>query len=149
MHQGSGGLRDGSERHCKVLVIDDERPVGELIQDVLRRSGCQVDLSSGGEESLRVAAEGDHDLVISDFSIPGLNGLEFARRFGLARPGIGVLIVSACLDPETVVALEQQPNVLGLVRKPFDIFDLVDRVRGCLEGGESLLSRAQRFKMEA
>ncbi|MFH0946408.1 MAG: response regulator [Planctomycetota bacterium] len=148
MRLGTDGLPGGASRQYKVLVVDDERPVGELIQDVLRRSGCQVELSSGGEESLRLAVEGDHDLVISDFSIPGLNGLEFARRFGLARPGTGVLIVSACLDPETMEALERQPNVLGLVRKPFDIFELVDRVRGCLEGDESLLARAHRLRME-
>ncbi len=112
----------------RILVIDDEKPVAELIRDILRRQGFTVTVSAGGEGALVEAATGDYDLVISDYAIPGLNGLEFARRLGARRPEVLILVVSGFLDVETVDALEEEPNVAGWLRKPFDIFDLMKRV---------------------
>ena len=128
----------------RVLVIDDEKPVSDLICDVLRRHGYAVDAHSGGEAALTVAIGGDYGLVISDFAIPELNGLEFTRRFGVARPDVAVLIVSAFLDQDTLQALDEQANVRGLVRKPFDIFELVDRVDACLKIEQIPSSRSRR-----
>jgi len=121
----------------RILVIDDEPSVAMLIRDVLQRRGFDVLTHEGGEEALELAARGDIDLVVSDFAIPGLNGLEFARRYRTVRPDVQVLIVSAFLDGETEDALAAQPNVVGLIRKPFDIFELlreVERVFGDREG---------------
>jgi two-component system response regulator VicR len=129
--KGTHVIKNAS-RTRRILVIDDEQPVADLIRDVLRRHGYMVDVHSGGEAALEVASGGDYGLVISDFAIPGLNGLEFARQFGALRPEVAVLIVSAFLDPETARELETQQNVRGLIRKPFDIFELVDRVDACL-----------------
>lgn len=145
MRRDSDKQRSASQAG-RILVIDDEQPVADLISDVLRRHGYTVDVSSGGEAALQVAVRGDYGLVISDFAIPDLNGLEFARRFGDLRPEVSVLIVSAFFDSEITQALEAQPNVRGLIRKPFDIFDLVDRVDACLKIEQVPSSRA---RMEA
>ena len=125
----------------RILVIDDEPSVALLIRDVLQRRGFEVLTHEGGEAVLDVAADADIDLVVSDFAIPGLNGLEFARRFASLRPDVQVLIVSAFLDGETEDALAAQSNVAGLIRKPFDIFELlkeVERVFGQREGEAEL-----------
>lgn len=117
----------------RVLVIDDEPSVGEMIRNVLCAQGFEADVHAGGESALDVAQGGDYGLIISDFAIPDLNGLEFARRFHALCPTVNILIVSAFLDGETEEALSRQPNVLGLVRKPFDIFDLSGRVAQAFE----------------
>lgn len=125
---GSIGARIGFSDERRVLVVDDEETIADLIRDVLSRHGCVVDTNAGGRSSIDVAAEGRYGLVISDFAIPGLNGLEFVRALRMRNPLTQVLIVSAFLDPETVDQLRAEPSVVGLVRKPFDIFDLVRRV---------------------
>lgn len=134
---GSGGGAAARGGRARILVIDDEPSVAELIRDVLRRVGFHVETSSGGEESLSQAIRGDYGLVISDFAIPGMNGLEFARRFGLERPDVRVLIISAFLDHETIDALQEEPAVAGLMRKPFDIFELVQKVESALPGAQA------------
>lgn len=122
------GARFGFSDERRVLVVDDEETIADLIRDVLTRHGCVVDTNAGGHGSIDVAAGGRYGLVISDFAIPGLNGLEFVRALRMRNPQTQVLIVSAFLDPETVDLLRAEPSVVGLVRKPFDIFDLVRRV---------------------
>ncbi len=124
----------------RVLVVDDERTIAELIRDVLAHRGLSASTSTGGEDALRQAVEGDYRLVISDFAIPGMNGLEFVRRFRQAKPDGSVIIVSAFLDGETIDQLRAVGNVVGLIRKPFDIFDLARRVERFFAGGTSSAS---------
>ncbi|MBL8768793.1 MAG: response regulator [Planctomycetes bacterium] len=130
---GSIGARFGFSDERRVLVVDDEETIADLIRDVLTRHGCVVDTNAGGRSAIDVAADGRYGLVISDFAIPGLNGLEFVRALRMRNPHAQVLIVSAFLDPETVDLLRAEPSVVGLVRKPFDIFDLVRRVESHFE----------------
>lgn len=111
-----------------ILVVDDEPFIAGLLRDVLERRGFKVEISEGGEPALARAASGEFQLVVSDFAIPGMNGLEFARALGSRRPSCRVMIVSAFLDGETSEALSAEPNVVRLVRKPFDIFDLIRAV---------------------
>jgi DNA-binding response OmpR family regulator len=125
---GSIGARVGYSDERRILVVDDEETIADLIRDVLSRHGCVVDTSAGGRSAIDVAADGGYGLVISDFAIPGLNGLEFVRALRMRNARTQVMIVSAFLDPETVDLLRAEPSVVGLVRKPFDIFDLVRRV---------------------
>jgi two-component system, OmpR family, response regulator VicR len=125
---GTIGARNAFSVERRVLVIDDEQTIADLIRDVLCRHGMVVDTNTGGVRSIDLAARGNYGLVISDFAIPGLNGLEFVRALRGRSAQTQVLIVSAFLDPETVDLLRAEPSVVGLVRKPFDIFDLVRRV---------------------
>lgn len=126
---GHFGIHENRSRDGRrILVIDDEPAIADLIRAVLSRRGYQVVTSEGGEDALQEAMTGGYELVISDYAIPGLNGLEFARRLNCIQPETRVLIVSAFLDYWTVEELESEPNVVGLVRKPFDIFELSCRV---------------------
>lgn len=111
-----------------MLVIDDEVEVGAMIAEVLSSRGYHVEHSAGGEGAIDRAVAGRFGLVISDYAIPGLNGLEFVRGFARQDPHGRVLMVSAYLDPEAEAALRDHPAVVGWVRKPFNILDLIARV---------------------
>lgn len=134
--RSEGADRSGKGAGGRVLVVDDEPAVGGLMRDVLARFGHEVVVAAGGEEALAAVQEGAFDLVVSDYAIPGMNGLEFARRLGAERPGLRVLVVSAFLDPETEEALLAEPNVAGLLRKPFDILSFARRVAGLLRSDD-------------
>lgn len=114
-----------ARRQGRILVIDDERFIAELIRDVLRGKGLEVEVGSEARDAITRAESGRFDLVISDYAMPGLNGLEFTRRVRAKSPHTKVLIVSAYLDGEAVDALEAEPCFSGYLRKPFDIFQLV------------------------
>lgn len=112
----------------RVLVVDDEPSIAGLVRDILNQHGYQAEVSAGGESGLEQAASGRFDLVISDFAMPHLNGLEFARRLRELQGDGRVIIISALLEPEVQAALQAEPSVVGLLRKPFDIFELMRRV---------------------
>jgi len=127
-HAADDPAPDDSSAGRRVLVVDDEPAIAGLIQAVLSRRGYRVKTSEGGEDALLEATSGNYELVISDYAIPGMSGLEFARRLKGRRPEARVLIVSAFLDHKTVEEMDAEPNVVGLIRKPFDIFELTARV---------------------
>ncbi len=115
---------------ARILVVEDDREIAELIATYLRRDGAAVDLAASVAEAEAVSAIHGPDLVLLDLGLPGGDGLEFLRRFrswSLAP----VIIVSARESDEDKVA------GLGLgaddfVSKPFSPRVLTARVRAQL-----------------
>jgi CheY-like chemotaxis protein len=82
----------------RVLIVDDEWLVREMLADVLEEAGFVTCLASSATEALRLMRrEPAIDLVVTDVEMPGvLNGLDLARVLISQRPELGVLIVSGC-----------------------------------------------------
>lgn len=64
----------------RILVVDDEEDILELVRFHLAREGYQLTLAATGEEALKKAKRETFDLVVLDLMLPGLDGLEVARR---------------------------------------------------------------------
>lgn len=75
---------DGREGH--ILVIDDEEDVADLISEILKREGYQVDCASSGEEGLELATTHDYDAILTDMNMPGISGRGFHEALGRRRP---------------------------------------------------------------
>jgi CheY-like chemotaxis protein len=120
----------------RILVIDDEDAIARLISLVLRRTGVEIATASSAAEALERLAQEEVAVVVSDLAMPGMSGLELARRLETSHPRVRMLVVSAMVDPDTERALEAQANVRGIVRKPFDVFELAERVGALLERPE-------------
>jgi DNA-binding response OmpR family regulator len=65
---------------ARVLVVDDERVVTEVVGRYLQREGYEVSLASSGDEALRLAQEWVPDLIVLDLMLPVVDGLEVCRR---------------------------------------------------------------------
>ena len=84
----------------RILVVDDASPVAETIQAMLSELGHAVDISGDGQDALNKFAPGKYDLIITDYSMPKMNGLELAQRRQKARswaadtPGDGLYLHS-------------------------------------------------------
>lgn len=116
----------------RVLVVDDEKDIRELVADVLKEGGYEVETASGGEEALSLARDNDFDLVATDLGMPGLSGWEVARGCREISPGIAVILLTgwgAVLDPREA----EEAGVNRILKKPFDMGDLLQAVEELLQ----------------
>ncbi len=116
--------------NTKILVVDDEPPIVELLAYNLRRANYSVLTARDGKEALEVAGQAQPDLVILDVMLPKLDGLEVCRA--LRRNGNTPIIMLTALDSELdrVVGLELGAD--DYVVKPFSVRELLARVRNVL-----------------
>jgi DNA-binding response OmpR family regulator len=102
-------------RRLRVLIVDDEPDMLALLQAVLvMRDWEVIGRASDGETAVRIAGDITPDLVIVDYMMPGLNGIETAERIKATRPASEVLLFSA-LDLENEAAAH--PAVDRFLRK--------------------------------
>jgi signal transduction histidine kinase/ActR/RegA family two-component response regulator len=102
----------------RILVIDDERDVAEILADVLSRDGHQVVACLDGEAGLARFQEAEFDLVVTDLGMPGISGWDVAREVRARRPGTPVAMVTGWgdrIDPAEASAR----GVDFLLAKPF------------------------------
>ncbi len=132
------------ERTVKVLVIDDEPDVRNLIAEALRRSGFEVVTAADAKEAIGQFLGGDVDMITLDHRMPGMLGAELhallSREFGagkrttdfVAKKLPPILIVTATPDLEEVVRAEFGEGVVGVLAKPISIEKLVSIVEDTL-----------------
>ena len=113
-----------------ILFVDDEESLLLAGRDVLQRLGYRVTARLGGEQALETlgAAPQDYDLVISDVTMPGMNGVEFAVRVREIRPGIPIVFTSGYSDPISP-AEAKQLGISEILTKPYRIRDLGAAIR--------------------
>ena len=117
----------------RILVIEDDTDIRELIRHNLSREGYEVACTSEGEKGLRMVEKERYDLVLLDLMLPGLHGLEVCRRIrsNAALRGTGILIVSA-KDEEADIVTGLELGAEDYLVKPFSIRVLLARVRAVL-----------------
>ncbi len=115
----------------RVLVVDDEPDVRELLRQMLARAGCQVRTSQDGAEALALfAREGrDIDVVILDLMMPRMSGRDVFAALRRLDPGVKVLVASGySLDGEAQALLDD--GAIGFLQKPFELGTLLAKLRG-------------------
>lgn len=115
----------------RVLVVDDDATVAEVVQTYLLRGGFVVDRAADGAEALAAAVAEHPDLVVLDLTLPDMDGLEVCRRLRAQRPELPVVILTARGDEDDRV-LGLQIGADDYVTKPFSPRELVLRVRSVL-----------------
>jgi two-component system KDP operon response regulator KdpE len=119
----------------RVLVVDDEQPILRAMAINLRARGYTVDLAATGEEALALASRHHPDVVVLDLGLPGIGGLDVIR--GLRGwTSVPIVILSARDDrANKVAALDAGAD--DYVTKPFDMEELLARLRAALRRGSS------------
>jgi two-component system OmpR family response regulator len=119
------------ERIPKVLVVDDEPNIRELVQVALKFHGCAVTTAATGRDALR-RAEGDRpDLIVLDVMLPDIDGFEVCRRLRGAGDEVPVIFLTAKdTTSDTVTGLALGGD--DYITKPFSVEALVARVRAVL-----------------
>lgn len=110
----------------RVLVVDDNRDIVELVEQLLIAEGHQVVVARDGLEALQQEAGTDPDLVICDVNLPRLDGWEVCRRIKARRPVPVVLLTVRAerADVERSLAAGADAHL----SKPFDIIEFLGRI---------------------
>lgn len=122
----------------KILVVEDEAPIQELLQFNLERSKYSVKVVDSGEEALKQAAKVQPDLILLDIMLPGADGLEVCRRLkdDPKTKRIPIIMLTAlCEEADVVAGLELGAD--DYVTKPFSPRVLLARVKAALRRIES------------
>jgi two-component system response regulator MtrA len=118
----------------KVLVVDDDQALAEMLGIVLRAEGFEAAFVANGDEALPVFRTFQPDLVLLDVMLPGADGIEVCRRIR-AESGVPIVMLTARTDTvDVVVGLESGAD--DYVVKPFKPKELVARVRARLRRRE-------------
>ncbi|MGC0337075.1 response regulator transcription factor [Streptomyces sp. SLBN-8D4] len=114
----------------RVLVVDDDPTVAEVVSGYLDRAGYLVDRAADGPEALARAAEHRPDLVVLDLMLPGMDGLEVCRRMRGRGPVPVIMLTARGDEDDRILGLEVGAD--DYVTKPFSPRELVLRVESVL-----------------
>jgi DNA-binding response OmpR family regulator len=124
----------------KVLVVEDEKDIAELLALHLRDLDCQVTLACDGHEGMRQAFARNWDLVILDLRLPGPDGLSICRALRRESRYVPILMLtSKSSELDRVLGLELGAD--DYVTKPFSVSELMARVKAIFRRVESLEKR--------
>jgi len=116
----------------RILVVDDEDCVREILCFMLEPTGYQCTPASSGSEALaKLGSGGEFDLLLSDLMMPGLNGLELLERASQTFPHMPALLVTAADRTSGLDAVESKG--CNYLLKPFSRKQLLEAVRRSLK----------------
>jgi DNA-binding response OmpR family regulator len=128
-------------RESRVLVVDDDHAVRDVVRRYLERAGYAVDLADDGETALHHHAEHRPDLVVLDLMLPGVGGLEVCRRIRERGPVPVVMLTALGEESDRVLGLELGAD--DYLVKPFSPRELVLRVNSVLRRATNVAPPAQ------
>jgi two-component system, OmpR family, copper resistance phosphate regulon response regulator CusR len=112
----------------KILVVEDEQKVSEVLKRGLIEGGYEVDTAFDGEVGLRLATAGGYDLILLDINLPGINGIEMCKRLRESDEDTPVLMLTALgMSEDIVTGLEAGAD--DYMAKPFRFNELYARVK--------------------
>lgn len=118
----------------RVLIIDDDRIIRELLEGILSKKGFRTRMAEDGPSGLKSAREGCIDLILLDWMMPGMNGLEVLRQLkkGYTTKNIPVIMLTgkdSRGDVDQVIAL----GIIDYIVKPFNLSTIAQTIEEKLE----------------
>jgi DNA-binding response OmpR family regulator len=115
-----------------VLVVEDDPAIRRLVSMVLLRQGYRVDVAADGLEAVLKLGVCEYDVIVLDLMMPNLDGFTFLSTLAANDPErLRKVIVTSAASP-AVIRERMEGSPFHLLPKPFDITELIDRVRTCI-----------------
>ncbi|MCY0902584.1 MAG: response regulator transcription factor [Firmicutes bacterium] len=118
-----------------VLVVEDEPRIARIIELELRHEGLTVTIAREGQAGMTLALEGDFDLVILDWMLPGYSGLDICRALRKDKRTPIIILTAKDSLGDKVLGLDAGAD--DYITKPFETEELLARVRAALRRGQS------------
>ena len=130
-------------KETRVLVADDDQAIRQLVCTIIKREGLEVDCASDGAEAVEMLAQHDYAVLLIDLMMPRLDGfgvIEYVKNHPSRQKPV-VLVITAYADQKFK---EVDPGIVtGVVRKPFEVAELGNLVRLCVDGYDDAVRGAQ------
>ena len=125
--------RDADIQHRTILVVDDESDIRDAVKDVLESAldGTTVYTAASGTAALTVLQNSKVDLIVTDYKMPGMNGVQFLTAAEKVTPGIHHILVTA-FDRDLVQDLGSRAAGERILQKPLDPERLIREVERAL-----------------
>ncbi len=116
---------------AKILVVDDEEPVRRMMEKMLLQCGYSILHAGSGDEALLVCEQsgGALHLVVTDITMPGMNGFDLAERIAERWPGIKILFISGLAND---CGVRRKLSDRPILQKPFTHDDFTNKVHELL-----------------
>jgi two-component system, NtrC family, response regulator PilR len=135
-----------SQRSMRVMIVDDEEVLRDVLEVVLRREGFDVVLAASGEEALNLLDGEEVDLIILDVMLPGISGIDTLRAIRISNPTLPVVVITAFSSIDGAIEA-MKFGAFHYIPKPFKNEEVVLTVNKALE--QRYLSREnERLKAE-
>ncbi len=118
----------------RVLIVEDERKMAELLKGGLEEENHSVSLAFDGRTGLEFAASSDFDAIVLDLMLPVLDGFEVARRLRRSHNHTPILVLTA-RDGTTDIAKALDLGADDYLTKPFSFVELLARLRAIVQRG--------------
>ncbi len=135
------------ETRAKVLVVDDEESVRDVLCETLVEAGEEVISAADGQDALDLLSASDVGVMLLDIRMPGLSGLDVLREVQVRSPATCVIMVTAMADLATGVNAMKQ-GAYDYVTKPFDVDAIATAVRRAHEHGSAVRPRRRLLPSE-
>jgi two-component system response regulator PilR (NtrC family) len=116
----------------RLLIVDDEQGMRDLLSIMLRREGYRVELAGSGEEALDRISRDLFDLIITDISMPGVDGIGVLRRVREIAPEVPTIIITAYASTESAIEALKL-GAYDYIVKPFDVEEFKIVIANALE----------------
>ena len=140
-----------------ILIVDDDESILKALRRVLTLTPCpvggevrrlKVDIFSSPEDALEQAQQTAYDLVISDYRMPGMNGVQFLKAFRETQPDAARLILSGYADLDGLIGAINEAGIIRFLSKPWNDYELVSSIGQALALRE-LMQENQRLADQA
>jgi len=121
----------------KILIVDDQKGVRRLLEELFKKDGWEVQLAADGKEAIQRADEFLPDIILMDMKMPIMNGLEASRIILNNISDLDIIMMTAYGEMD-VVKEALDAGVKKCITKPFDIINLRDTVNQMAAGKVSL-----------
>jgi DNA-binding NtrC family response regulator len=119
----------------KILLVDDDEWIRDSLTVYLSTEGCHILAVKTAEEGLELLKQEDWDIILTDYKLPGIDGLTFSKKIQEIRPDAIKILMTAYKSKE-VVSEARSVGIQDLIDKPFTIKTIEDSLSRLLHGKE-------------
>jgi DNA-binding response OmpR family regulator len=117
-----------------ILVVDDDQALRDLFTALLTRNGFQVDVAPDGRAARDKLESHDYRCILLDLMMPDVNGFELLDSLQRESPALMPRVIVMTGASRRVIESLDVREIWGLIRKPFDIHQLLDSATACCDG---------------
>ena len=109
-----------------ILIVDDNPGIRSLLKELLTSKGYRVEVAQNGEEAIEKFHKCVPSIVLLDSKMPGMNGLEVAKKLKYSSPELPIIMISAYSEKEDIKIAQQKGLLNYCLTKPFDLNEIID-----------------------